>query len=59
MTATPLLHTIPDAVKRLGGFSRSGIYSEIKAGRLRAVKIGGRTFIAEAELVRYVAELSA
>lgn len=58
MTATPLLHTIPGAVKRLS-FSRSGVYSEIKAGRLRSVKVGGRTYIAEAELVRYVAELSA
>lgn len=58
-TATPpLLHTIPGAVERIS-LSRSGIYSEIKAGRLRSVKTGGRTFIAEAELVRYVAELSA
>lgn len=59
MDAIPFLHSIPEASKRLGGLSRSIIYLEIKAGRLRTVKIGGRTFIAEAELARYVAELSA
>lgn len=58
-TEAPLLRPIPEARMRLGGIGHTTIYNEIKAGRLRTVKIGGRTFIAEAELARYVAELSA
>ncbi|MBD3751655.1 MAG: DNA-binding protein [Microbacterium sp.] len=43
----------------LGGIGRSKLFEEINAGRIRAVKIGRRTFVAHAELERYVAGLSA
>lgn len=58
-TTPPLLHSIPAAGKVLGGVGRTTIYAEIKAGRLKTVHIAGRTFIAQAELERYVAEASA
>jgi hypothetical protein len=40
----PLAYTIDDAVSA-SGFSRSRIYDEISAGRLRAVKAGKRTLV--------------
>ena len=41
---TPLAYTVDDAVSA-SGFSRSRIYEEIGAGRLRAVKAGKRTLV--------------
>ena len=38
-------------------FSRSKAYSEIAAGRLRAVKLGRRTLILTDDLWRYLASL--
>lgn len=58
-TTRPLLLTVPEAREALGGIGHTTFYAEVKAGRLRTVKIGARTLVAEAELVRYVAELSA
>lgn len=40
----PLAYTVDDAVLA-SGFSRSRIYYEIAAGRLRAVKAGKRTLV--------------
>ena len=40
----PLAYTVDDAVSA-SGFSRSRIYEEIGAGRLRAVKAGKRTLV--------------
>jgi excisionase family DNA binding protein len=54
-----LLHPIEDACELLGGVSRTKIYEELKADRLKATKIGSRTFIAHSELERYVAALAA
>jgi excisionase family DNA binding protein len=55
----PLLVPVyPEAAQALGGLSRSKLYTEISAGRLKLVKIGRRAFIAQAELERYVAALS-
>jgi excisionase family DNA binding protein len=56
MTATqpgPVMHRIRDVV-RLTGLSRSGIYKQIKAGRLRTVKQGRATLITAAALDDYV-----
>lgn len=55
----PLLHDEESARYMLGNVGRSKLFEEIQAGRLRAVKIGRRTFIAQAELERYVAALVA
>lgn len=55
----PLLYDEEGARYMLGNVGRSKLYEEIAAGRLRAVKIGRRTFIAHAELERYVGELTA
>jgi excisionase family DNA binding protein len=53
----PIAMTIRDAVK-VSGLSRSKIYAELKDGRLRALKAGGRTLILRAELERYFERLS-
>lgn len=52
----PLLHTIAQAEKR-ANIGHTSIYQEINAGKLRAVKRGRRTYIADDELVRYVQSL--
>lgn len=52
----PLLNRIEHSAARLG-VSRSWLYREISAGRLKVVKIGNRTLIAEEELRRFAAEL--
>ena len=51
--SVPLLHTVSGAVQRLQ-ISRSIIYKEMAAGRLKPVKVGRRTYFTEAELHRYV-----
>ncbi|RIK16416.1 MAG: ethanolamine utilization protein EutA [Acidobacteria bacterium] len=53
---TRLLHPIPDAATVLG-IGRSTLYELIAAGKIRTVKIGRRTLIAQDELERYVREL--
>lgn len=50
--------TIEEAT-RLLSVGRSSIYNEIKAGRLRALKLGRRTVIATTELRRYLDGLPA
>lgn len=52
-SAQPLAHRIPDACRRLG-VSRTTIYELIKAGELRPIKIGARTLITEADLLRVI-----
>jgi len=39
------------------GLSRSSIYREINAGRLKVVKLGRSVRISEAELVRFIESL--
>lgn len=51
--ATPVMHRIRDVV-RLTGLSRSGIYKQIKAGRLRTIKQGRATLITATALDDYV-----
>ncbi len=56
---TALLHSIAETTEVLGGMGRSTLYEEIAAGRITAVKVGRRTYIAHDELERYVRELAA
>ncbi len=42
--ATPLAHTVPDAV-RISGIGRSKLYDLIRSGALDARKLDGRTLI--------------
>ncbi|WP_033924035.1 helix-turn-helix domain-containing protein [Sphingomonas sp. 35-24ZXX] len=44
----PIADCPADAARRLG-ISRSKIYQEVNAGRIRALKAGGRTLITRAE----------
>jgi excisionase family DNA binding protein len=45
--------SVPEAARILG-FERSTIYSRIKEGRLKAVRIDGSKRIARSELVRLI-----
>lgn len=47
-----LAHTIDDARELLGGISRNSIYRLNAAGNLRLVRVGGRTLVPHAEIVR-------
>lgn len=47
-----LAYSVEDARRQLGGISRSKFYKMVEAGELRAVKIGGRTVVADVELRR-------
>lgn len=55
-TAVPLLHDIPEvaATTRL---ARSTVYREMKAGRLRSVKVGARRLIPHEALLDWLATL--
>lgn len=54
----PLVWSVQDAARQLG-LSERQVWYHIKRGNLRALKNGGRTVVADAELQRYVAELPA
>jgi len=54
----PLLYKVPDAM-RLLRMSRSVIYEQIRAGRLRTVKQGRATFITAAAIANYITLLEA
>ena len=43
--AKPLLYSTEVARRLLGGMGRTWIYAQIKAGKLRTVKLGTRTLI--------------
>ena len=51
--AAPLAHRIPEACSRLG-IGRSSLYALIKSGEIRTIKIGSRTLIPEAELLKVI-----
>jgi excisionase family DNA binding protein len=42
--AAPITHTLNDAA-RITGLSRSTLYRHAAAGRLRMVRVGGRTLV--------------
>ncbi len=54
--AQPLAVTIPEAV-RLSGLSRSELYRQMGAGRIRARKSGSRTLIIWASLQAHIEAL--
>ena len=54
----PLCFRIDDACRALG-IGRTALYAQIAAGRLKAIKIAGRTLITRAEIERLIAEASA
>ena len=53
---TDRLYPIPEALPLLG-LRTTKFYSELKADRLGAVKVGTRTFVPGSEIVRYRATL--
>lgn len=55
VAGNPLLHSVDEACRRLS-MHRTWLYSQIKAGRIVAIKLGRRTLIPESELQRVVAE---
>lgn len=52
----PTLHKLVEVGSRTG-LSRSALYREINAGRLKVVKIGRSVRVSEAELVRFIESL--
>lgn len=56
--AGPIAVTIAEA-QRLSGFSRSGVYRELAAGSLKAVKLGSRTLVLTNSIREHLASLPA
>jgi len=54
-SAEPLAYGVKDAARILG-ISRTMLYGEIKAGRMRAVKVGRRTLIRHLDAEAWLAE---
>ncbi len=54
--AASLLYSVNDACTALGGMGRTWLYDQIKAGRIRPVKLGTRTLIPASEIERLVAD---
>lgn len=52
----PLLHSVPEARRLLGGMGHTWFYAQVKAGRIRIVKLGARTLVPDSELNRFVFE---
>ncbi|NBR30429.1 MAG: DNA-binding protein [Betaproteobacteria bacterium] len=52
----PQLHTLATVGERTS-LSRSALYREIKAGRLKALKVGKALRISESELQRFIVSL--
>ena len=55
----PLLVSIPEARRQLGGIGKTAAYDVIRRHGIRLVKIGGRSMVPTAEIERVVAELMA
>lgn len=55
VTAPPLLNPVSAVAERLGGISRCNVYNLLRAGDLRAVKVGTRVFVTEEEIARFIA----
>ena len=53
------LYTIPEARGVLGGISHTLIYTLIKDGRLKIIKIGRRSFVSSTELMRFLEDVGA
>lgn len=48
----PMLHSIPEAARLLGGISHWTLRKHVSAGRVRVVRIGRRVFLDAEELDR-------
>jgi hypothetical protein len=46
------LYPLNEARERLGGASNASLYRWAKQGKIRLVKLGGRTFVSAAEIAR-------
>ena len=53
----PLLVSIPEARRQLGGIGKTAGYEVFRRHGIRLVKIGGRSMVPTAEIERVVAEL--
>lgn len=51
-----MLYSVNDACAALGGMGRTWLYDQIKAGRIRPVKLGARTLIPASEIERMVSD---
>lgn len=51
------IHSIPEVCNLLNGISRSKLYEEVSAKRIRLVKIGTRSGVTDDEVGRYIALL--
>jgi excisionase family DNA binding protein len=49
------LYSVDDARQALGGIGRSLIYTEMQAGRLRALHVGRRVLISASAIDAYIA----
>jgi excisionase family DNA binding protein len=49
------LLSVAEAREALGGVSRSTLYGEIQAGRLRSAKVGRRRLVPAAAIAEYIA----
>jgi excisionase family DNA binding protein len=58
MSEKPLLHSVREAAQLLG-IGRTLLYELTRSGRVRPVKVGGRTLFTHEELERFVREQSA
>ena len=47
-----LAYTIEDAGELLGGISRNTVYRLNAAGKIRFIKVGGRTLVPHTEILR-------
>jgi excisionase family DNA binding protein len=54
--AAPKARLVPDACTALGGISRATIYKLNAQGKIRFIKIGGRTLVPESEIDRPASE---
>ena len=51
------LYPISEARHKLGGISHSNFYELVKAKKVRLTKIGRRSFVADAEIRRFIDSL--
>lgn len=49
-----VLFSIPATAKRLGGISTWTVRAWLHQGRMRKTKVGGRTMVAESEILRFL-----
>lgn len=56
---TPVLYSIKDASRAIGGGSINRVYQLIRSGDLKAVKMGGRTLVTGESIAALPARLPA